>query len=231
MTGYRFVLAALLVAAFTIVARPVGMAGPLGFSVSLSAQQPESAKAPEPAGKDTAGGEAEANSGWGAAIAKTVNFALLVGILVYYLRGPLMRHLNGRIGKVREDLVTAAQTRETAVRQLAEIDARLRALPAELEALKHRGAEDIAAERVRIEQAADAERARLLEQTRREIEMRFRVARRELLELSAEHVVGAARDRIERVITPADQARLVERYTSQLQSGAAGGAGRQGAPS
>jgi F-type H+-transporting ATPase subunit b len=231
MTGYRFVLAALLVAAFTIVARPVGMAGPLGFSASLSAQQPESAKAPEPAGKDTAGGEAEANSGWGAAIAKTVNFALLVGILVYFLRAPLMSYLNGRIGKVREDLVTAAQTRETAARQLAEIDARLKALPAELEALKQRGAEDIAAERVRIEQAADAERVRLLEQTRREIEMRFRVARRELLELSAAHVVGAARDRIERVITPADQARLVEQYTSQLQSGATGGAGRQGAPS
>jgi F0F1-type ATP synthase membrane subunit b/b' len=142
-----------------------------------------------------------------------------------------MTYLHGRLGKVREDLVTAAQTRETAARQLAEIAARLKALPAELEALKQRGAEDIAAERVRIEQAADAERVRLLEQTRREIEMRFRVARRELLELSAEHVVGAARDRIERVITPADQARLVERYTSQFQPGAAGGAGPQGAPS
>jgi len=243
------VLAALLVAAFTIVARPVGMAGPLGFAVVASAQQseparaqrPESAKAQEAAGKETAG-ESESGSGWGATIAKAFNFAILVAVLVYFLRAPLLRYLNGRIGKVREDLVTAAQTRETAERQLAEIDARLRALPAELEALKQRGAEDITAERARIEQAADTERERLLEHTRREIDMRLRVARRELLELAADRAVGAARDRIERVITPADQARLIDRYAAQLQSveavgkapaadGAAGGAGRQGAPS
>jgi F-type H+-transporting ATPase subunit b len=249
MTGYRFVLAALLVAAFTIVARPVGMAGPLGFAVVASAQQseparaqrPESAKAQEAAGKETAG-ESESGSGWGATIAKAFNFAILVAVLVYFLRAPLLGYLNGRIGKVREDLVTAAQTRETAERQLAEIDARLRALPAELEALKQRGAEDITAERARIEQAADTERERLLEHTRREIDMRLRVARRELLELAADRAVGAARDRIERVITPADQARLIDRYAAQLQSveavgkapaadGAAGGAGRQGAPS
>ena len=242
-------LAALLVAAFTIVARPVGMAGPLGFAVVASAQQseparaqrPESAKAQEAAGKETAG-ESESGSGWGATIAKAFNFAILVAVLVYFLRAPLLGYLNGRIGKVREDLVTAAQTRETAERQLAEIDARLRALPAELEALKQRGAEDITAERARIEQAADTERERLLEHTRREIDMRLRVARRELLELAADRAVRAARDRIERVITPADQARLIDRYAAQLQSveavgkapaadGAAGGAGRQGAPS
>jgi F-type H+-transporting ATPase subunit b len=230
MTAYRFMLAALLVAAFTIVARPVGMAGPLGFSMVASAQQPEPAKAQEPAGKASAGTEPESQSGWGAAIAKAVNFGLLVGILVYYLRAPLAGYLTGRIAKVREDLVSAAQTRETAERQLAEIGARLKALPAELEALKRRGAEDIAAERARIERAADAERERLLEHTRREIEMRFRVARRELLELTADRAVAAARDRIERAITPADQERLLDRYTAQLQSGA-GGAAAQGVPS
>ena len=224
-------LAALLVAAFTIVARPVGMAGPLGFSVVASAQQPDSAKAQEPAGKESAGTEPESRSGWGATIAKTVNFALLVAILVYFLRAPLAGYLAGRIGKVREDLVSAAQMRETAERQLAEIAARVKGLPAELEALKQRGAEDLVAERARIERAADAERERLLEHTRREIEMRFRVARRELLELTADRAVGAARESIERAITPADQERLLDRYTAQLQSGAPGGAAAQGVPS
>ena len=223
-------LAALFVAALTTVARPVGIAGPLGFTVIASAQQPEAAK-PQAARAEAAGEEHAADSGWEAAIAKTVNFALLVGILVYFLRAPIGEYLNGRITKVREDLVTAAQTRETAARQLAEIDARLRALPNELEALRERGAQDIAAERTRIEQAAEAERQRLLEQMRREIEMRLRVARRELLELTAERAVGVARDRIERVITPADQASLVDRYTAQLRAGAPGGAGREELPS
>jgi F-type H+-transporting ATPase subunit b len=127
--------------------------------------------------------------------------------------------LTARIGKVREDLLTAAQTRETAVRQLAEIDAKLAALPAELEALKKRGAEDLVAEQARIERDAQAERARLLEQTRREIDMRLRVAKRELLELAAELAVTVASQRIRASITAEDQIRLVDRYASQLQAG------------
>jgi F0F1-type ATP synthase membrane subunit b/b' len=121
---------------------------------------------------------------------------------------------------VREDLVTAAETRAAAVRQLAEIDAKLAALPAELEALKKRGAEDLMAERVRIEQDAQAERQRVLEHTRREIDMRLRVAKRELLDVAANLAVNVAAERIRAAITPEDQARLVDRYASQLQSGA-----------
>ena len=64
-------------------------------------------------------------------------------------------YLDGRIGKVREDLVTAAQTRETAVRQLAEIDAKLAALPA-----RARGAEDSAAPRISSPSARASSRRR-----------------------------------------------------------------------
>ena len=57
----------------------------------------------------------------------------------------------------------------------------------------------------------------MLEQTRREIEMRLRVARRELLELAADLAVNVASERIRTTITADDQARLVDRYASQLQ--------------
>lgn len=225
--------AAVLVAALAIVARPIRIAGPFGFTVVASAQQPGSAQTQEPAaGKDGAGEQQPPTSGWAATIAKAVNFAVLVAILVYFLKTPLLTYLNDRISKVREDLVTAARTRETAARQLAEIDAKLKALPMDLEALTQRGAEDIAAERARIEQAAAMERDRLLEQARREIGTRLRVARRELLEATAERAVSVARDRIEHAITPADQARLVDRYAAQLRPEATGeerGARREGA--
>ena len=48
------------------------------------------------------------------------------------------------------------------------------------------------AEQARIAQAAAAERERLLEHTRREIEMRLRVARRELIEHAAQLAVDIA---------------------------------------
>ena len=148
MIRFRLFFAALLIAVAAIAASPV------------RARAQEAAPAAHPAGAEASHEAAESTAdSWKPVIAKAVNFALLVGILGYFLRAPLMAYLDGRIGKVREDLVSAAQTRETAVRALAEIDAKLKALPGEIEALKHRGAEDLIAERARIEQDAQAERA------------------------------------------------------------------------
>jgi F0F1-type ATP synthase membrane subunit b/b' len=60
------------------------------------------------------------------------------------------------------------------------------------------------------------ERERLIQQTRREIEMRLRVARRALTEHAAQLTVRIAEERIKRMMTPEDQIRLVDRYTTQL---------------
>lgn len=153
--------------------------------------------------------------------AKLFNFALLVGALVYFLRSPLAAYLASRSAQIRQDLVTAAELKAAATAQLAEIDQRLRTLPEELEQLKRQGAEDVTAEQARIARAAADERARLLEQTRREIDMRMRIARRELTEHAGALAVAVAEQRIRRAITPEDQIRLVDRYASQL-TGSAG---------
>lgn len=180
-------------------------------------EAPAAAPQHEAAHAEAAEGEHAHESGWFPTIAKMFNFAVLVGVLVYFLREPLTVYLNSRITKVREDLVTAATTRENANRLLAEIQAKVSALPAELSALKQRGAEEIAAERARIEEAAETERVRLLDQTRREIEMHTRILKRQLLEFAATQAVAVATRRITQTITPADQARLVDRYAAQLK--------------
>ena len=148
--------------------------------------------------------------------AKLLNFGLLVGILVYFLRTPLGAYLDSRSAQIRQDLVTAAEMRAAATAQLAEIEKRMQELPAELDALKRQGAEDVKAEQARISQTAAEERTRLLEQTRREIDMRMRIARRELTEHAAVLAVDVAEARIRRTITPDDQMRLVDRYATQL---------------
>jgi F-type H+-transporting ATPase subunit b len=162
-------------------------------------------------------------------VAKLFNFAILVGVLVYYLKAPVAAYLAGRSTEIRQALVTAAETRATASADLAEVDRRLKSLPAELEALKAQGAEDVIAEKARIAQAAAVERDRLLDQTRREIGLRLRIARRELVDLAADLTVTSARARVTRSITPDDQIRLVDRYTAQLGQGTGGqGTGGQG---
>ena len=115
------------------------------------------------------------------------------------------------------DSLEAAELRANANAQLAAIEQKLQALPGELNTLRTRGAEDIKAEEQRIAAAAAADRERLLEQTRREIELQVRLAKKDILEHAADLSVQLAGERIRKEVTPADQDRLVDRYLSQVK--------------
>ncbi len=172
----------------------------------------------EPADRDeSAIDAAEAEGGWNSTIAKAVNFALLVGLLVYFLKAPVAAHLRTRSETIRRDLTDAAALRATAEQQLIDVRARLAALPAELERLRRRGQDELADEQTRLAEATVREKQHVLERTRREIDLQFRVARRRLLEHAADLSIALARARIERDITADDQARLVDRYAAEVR--------------
>jgi len=151
-------------------------------------------------------------------LGRIFNFAVLAGVLVYFLRAPLAGYLEGRERQIRGELETAAAMKETANHQIAEITAKLARLPAELDALRARGVQEIAAEEARIRSEAEAERERLLEQTRREIDLHLRLVRRDLVTHAADLAVAVARERIQQQITDADQRRLVERYLAAMKN-------------
>jgi F-type H+-transporting ATPase subunit b len=203
----RTLLLVVVVVGVVLTCRPA-------WAGAMSWQQPEQAHTEKAVEGQHGEGEPE---GWLPTIAKVFNFALLAGILAYYLKTPIQTHLDSRATQIRQDLVAAANMRATAEAQLAEIESKLKTLPAELDALRAQGAEDVQAERLRIEQTASTERQRLLQQTRRDIEMRLRIARRQLLELAAQLSVDVAKTRIARMITTEDQLRLVDRYATQLR--------------
>jgi F-type H+-transporting ATPase subunit b len=181
---------------------------------------------PQPAGEHAARAEAD-NSAAGAehegggileTVAKLLNFAVLVWILVHFLRRPIANYLVDRSQQIRRALVEAEATRAAASENLTRIDARIAALPAELEALKLRGAEEVKTEQVRIAAAAAAERERMLAQTRRDNDQQYRLARRALVQETATQAAAVARARIERDLTPADQSRLIDRYLQQVHA-------------
>jgi F-type H+-transporting ATPase subunit b len=180
--------------------------------------QPDTGHAAQPP-EQHAADEHAAHGLWSGLFWPTVNFAILCGVLYYFLKDPISAYLRDRHQTIRKDLVEAAELRAEAARQIADVDERVQALPAQIAALRTRGAEEVAAEEQRIATMAAAERERLLEQTRREIEFEVRRAKRELVEHAAELSVRLATDRIERDITPADQARLVDQYLDQMEKG------------
>ncbi|HYN10808.1 MAG TPA: ATP synthase F0 subunit B [Vicinamibacterales bacterium] len=167
----------------------------------------------------------EGHDSWMPTIAKIVNFAALAGILVYFLRSPVGTYLRTRSETIRKDLVEAAALRSSAEKQLDDMRTSLARLPAELDELKRRGQEELAAERVRMKETTAREREKLLERTRRDIDLQFRLARRALIEHTADLAMSLARKRVERSITPDDHRRLIEQYAigvRQERSGASG---------
>jgi len=182
------------------------------------AAQPEAGH--QPAASSERHGEEPHEDSLVNAIARLVNFAVLAGTLVYLLRSTLAGYLTNRGAQIRGDLVNAAEMKQAAAAQIDEIDRKMKALPGELEALRKQGVEEIAAEEARIQAAAAAERDRLLEQARREIDLQIKVAERELVSHAADLAVGVATERIKKSITDEDQQRLVDRYVQQLGSAA-----------
>lgn len=201
----------------------------LALTVPLAARagQPEHAPPAEPASSAAAGhaqpaaGEHDAAAEEHGMLAGLVwpfaNFLLLAGGLWYFLHEPVGAHFRNRHAAIRKDLEEAAALRTAAAGQLAEIERKLQALPGEIEALRRRGREEIAAEEQRIAAASAAERDRLLAEMRREIDLQVRLARKGILEHAADLAVRLAGERLQREITPADHARLVDRYLAEVR--------------
>jgi len=199
----------------------VSIVGAGGPAIAQPHAEPRASGQTEPGASHYAAGPVqEEHSGRGLidVVARVVNFGILAGTLYYLLRSPFRTYLADRSTAIRSDLVNAAEMRRQAAAQIEEIDRRMAALPGELEALRAQGAREIADEEARIRQAADAERERLLAQARRDIDLRVKIAERELVAHAADLAVGVAAGRIKTQITDDDQRRLVDRYVQQLKS-------------
>lgn len=210
---------AALATALLVLAGPTRLAESQTAAPALAAvqeHQPEGAAhdADHAATNEHAGAE---HGGLAGLLWPLANFIILAGGLYYFLRSPFSQYLAGRSDQIRRDLVDAAELNRTASAQLAEVDRKLKALPDEIAALKQRGSAEIVAEEERISSAAAADRARLLTQTRREIDVRLQAAQRELSEHAAALALQLARERLGKEMTPADHARLVERYVQQVK--------------
>jgi F-type H+-transporting ATPase subunit b len=163
-----------------------------------------------------AGGEGDHGNPVVDMIAKLLNFVILAGTLVYFLKSPFNQYLTNRKTQIRSDLVRASDMKAAAAAQLVAVDEKLAALPAELDALRKTGATEVATEEARIRAIAEKERERLLSQMQRQVEQHSKAAERDLIRLAADRAVAAATSRIEKTMTPADHARLQDRYVGMV---------------
>jgi F-type H+-transporting ATPase subunit b len=220
-TAPALLVAALLFGGATLHAFQPPAAEPHAAPAAVEPAPAGSAEHTAPAaehGAAAAGHEAAAEHGSPilGMFAKLFNFAILAGTLVYFLRSPFNQYLSDRKTQIRGDLLKAGEMKAAAALQLEAVDRKLAELPIELDTLRKSGAEEVAAEEARIRELANQERERLLANMAREVDLHGKAAERTLVRLAADRAVAAATTEIERTMTPADQARLVERYVGMV---------------
>jgi F-type H+-transporting ATPase subunit b len=154
---------------------------------------------------------------WDVIVKQAVNFAILAVVLVYFLRKPLSSFLQERTELLKKAISEAAAARAEAARKLADIEAKVSALPAEIAAIDQRMDAEGADEARKIREAGAAEAARILKQAEQTASQEVMKAREELRQVAAQEATRAAEEIVRKSMTPQDQERLVRENIEKIQ--------------
>jgi F-type H+-transporting ATPase subunit b len=191
--------------------RSLAMAAPAVLVLALSA-------AAFAATGGEAGGEEHGGTDITGVVWQVVNFAVLVGLLVFAMKKfDVKGMLRQRTELIKKNIEEAREAKEMAQKALAEVEERLK--------LKDREIEDIMAnarasgERERAEAEEEGRRMseRITEQARANIEMELEQARAALKAEAVELALELAEKKLGERLTPEEQKKLIEESLSKLE--------------
>jgi F0F1-type ATP synthase membrane subunit b/b' len=165
--------------------------------------------------------EAEAGHGGDSTLTwKWINFAILfagLAWLVYRQGGAFFR---GRSQEILEGLSAAARRSEEAAARAAALDRKMEALPAEIARLREDAAAEMQAEteRFRVETAQLV--AKVEHHSSQDVAAAAKAATQQLRQTAAELALSLARQKVETRMNAETQGRLVDHFTSGLDSAA-----------
>jgi F-type H+-transporting ATPase subunit b len=143
--------------------------------------------------------------GW---ILKLANMILFIGILVYFVRGPVSKAFAERSEAIRRANQEARERREKADRMAGDIQARLTAIEAEVRAIHERAEAEGERQKRELIAAAEAESQKMLATARTEVDNRVKLARKELTEYAGQLASDRAEAILREKITETDQHKL-----------------------
>ena len=191
------------------VRRALRVAGPLAASLCAAA-----AFAAE-------GGTAQQGGGglipWGEIVKQAINFLILAGVLVYFLRKPLSSFLKERSELLRKAIDDAAKARAEAAEKLAAIEARTANLADEIAGMNAKMDVEAAAEARRLQETAAAEISRIRAQSEFTGEQEVKKAREELRREASLLTTRAAEELVRKTLSPEDQERLLRENLEKIE--------------
>ncbi|MDF1524941.1 MAG: ATP synthase F0 subunit B [bacterium] len=162
----------------------------------------------------------EAGSGralWDLAL-RIINFAVLVGVLFYFARKPIVSAIRNSIESVRTLLKEAEESRKASEARMKEADDKLAGVDKEISDLLSAARREGEVERERILSEASNALDKLKGEAVIAIEQELKKAQDVLRREAADAAVALAREMISRNITPEDQARFVTEYLEKLEA-------------
>jgi F-type H+-transporting ATPase subunit b len=154
---------------------------------------------------------------WGEILKQAVNFLILAGVLVYFLRKPLSSFLKERSELLRKAIDDAARARAEAAERLAAIETRTAKLADEIAEMNAKMDVEAAAEALRLQEAAAAEISRIRAQSEFTGEQEVKKAREELRREASLLAARAAEELVRKTLSPEDQERLVRENLEKIE--------------
>lgn len=147
----------------------------------------------------------------------TVNFLVLITVIVYFGRGPVRSFLAQRRLGVEQGIERASTDLAEAEQRLAEGRKRVDSLATDLEEIRESVRRQARAEAERILGEARASAARIRRDGTAAVDQELRRAREQLRDEVASLAVEIARDVLRERITAADHSRLVDEFVQHLE--------------
>jgi F-type H+-transporting ATPase subunit b len=143
-------------------------------------------------------------------ILKLVNVLLFLGVLGYFLGGPVKKAFADRSAAIRQATEEARERRLAAERMASEIEARLAAIESEVRAIHERASAEGERQKREMIAAAEAESTKILNAARTEVDNRLKHARGELTAYAAQLAAERAESLLRGSITDQDKAQLFQ---------------------
>lgn len=156
--------------------------------------------------------------GW---ILKIANMLLFIGVLVYFVGGPVKKAFAERSEAIRRANEEARERRARADQMAGEIQARLTAIEAEVKAIHERAEAEGERQKRELLAAAEAEAQKILAAARSEVDNRLKHAKGELTEYAGKLASERAESLLRETITEQDQRKLFKdslREVGEVQS-------------
>jgi F-type H+-transporting ATPase subunit b len=145
--------------------------------------------------------------GW---VLKIANMLLFIGVLAYFVGGPVKKAFAERSAAIRRAADEAKERRVKSDQMASEIQARLAAIEAEVKAIHERAQIEGERQKRDLMTSADAEREKILTAARNEVDNRLKHARAELTEFAGQLASERAEQILREKMTEQDQRKLFQ---------------------